>query len=40
MSYGVLWAGLDRWEREDKPKSPHLQIRAVEPGGRYARLGR
>jgi len=28
--YGVLWADLDRWVREDDQSTPHLQIRLLD----------
>jgi uncharacterized protein YukJ len=40
--YGVLRGKLDRWKREDTPagsqKSPHLQIRVIDGGGKPWRV--
>jgi len=40
--YGVLRGTLDRWKREDPPpgssKSPHLQVRLIDAGGKAWRI--
>jgi len=40
--YGVLRGTLDRWKREDPPpgssKSPHLQVRLIDAGGKTWRI--
>ena len=40
--YGVLRGKLDRWKREDPPpgsnKSPHLQVRLIDAGGKPWRI--